>query len=241
MSAVSEARRPRKSRAGAPLLTLRWPALSRRLLVSSGVILVAYLAVAVLVQVRRFDPLDFRLLHYLQSRGSFAQDVALGVLSYAGALEVTVAIALLLAVPLFKGLRLLAIVPAVLLLLGTGLEVAGKHVITNAPPNDFYHRVPDFLPRLGTHTSAGSFPSGHMLRGTILYGLVMYLAERWQLFGRDTSRLSPVLLLVIILLGYALIYVGAHWFSDVLGGTLLGLALLIGLIAYLERKRLVSP
>jgi membrane-associated phospholipid phosphatase len=78
-----------------------------------------------------------------------------------------------------------------------------------------------------------------MVRATFLYGLCLYLAERWQLFGRDSSRLSPVLALAIVLLGYGLAYLGSHWFSDVLGGTLLGLSLLIATIAYLERKRQV--
>lgn len=218
-----------------------WPAFSRRLLVTSGFFGTAFLLVALLVQLRRFDRLDFSLTHLVQSRGNFGQDIGLGILSYAGSLEVTLVIALLLAVPLFKGLRLLALGPAVVLLVASGLEYLGKRAITNAPPEPVYHRVPGFLPALTKHISANSFPSGHMLRATILYGLVLYLAVRWKLFGRDSSRLSPVLVLAIALLGYALVYLGFHWFSDVLGGALLGLAVLIAMIAYLERKRSVLP
>jgi membrane-associated phospholipid phosphatase len=96
------------------------------------------------------------------------------------------------------------------------------------------------LPSLSRHADANGFPSGHMIRATFLYGLCLYLAERWQLFGRDSSRLSPILVVVVILLGYALCYLGAHWFSDVLGGTLLGLSILVATIAYLERKRQVT-
>jgi membrane-associated phospholipid phosphatase len=80
-----------------------------------------------------------------------------------------------------------------------------------------------------------------VLRATVTYGLVLYLAERWELFGKDSSRLSPVLVLVVFLVGYGVVYFGWHWFSDALGGLFLGLALLFGLIAYLERKRLVNP
>ena len=86
-----------------------------------------------------------------------------------------------------------------------------------------------------------AFPSGHVLRATIVYGLVLYLAERWELFGRDSSRLSPVLVLVVLLVGFGVVYLGWHWVSDALGGLLLGLTLLFGLIAYLERKRTVNP
>jgi membrane-associated phospholipid phosphatase len=71
--------------------------------------------------------------------------------------------------------------------------------------------------------------------------LVLYLSERWQLFGKDSSRLSPVLVLMVLLIGYGVVYLGWHWFSDAIGGLFLGLTLLFGLIAYLERKRTVNP
>jgi membrane-associated phospholipid phosphatase len=50
-----------------------------------------------------------------------------------------------------------------------------------------------------------------------------------------------VLVLVIFFVGYATVYLGWHWLSDAIGGLALGLALLVGLIAYLERKRAVNP
>src|SRR3989442_1145355 len=100
---------------------------------------------------------------------------------------------------------------------------------------------PVFLPGLAHKLGHYSFPSGHVLRATMAYGLVLYLAERWELFGRDSSRLSPILVLVVFFVGYAVVYLGWHWLSDALGGLLLGLTLLFGLIAYLERKRMVNP
>ena len=217
-----------------------WPPASRRLLTVAAVTLGAFLLVALLVQLRQFDRLDYRLLHYLQDRGSPGQDVALALLAYLGSIEITLLIALLLTFPLFKGLRLLAIAPAALVLAGSLIELIGKHLIANAPPPDLYRRFPSFLPTLSHHVDANGFPSGHMIRATLLYGLCLYLAKRWQLFGPDSSRLSPILIVVIVLLGYGLAYLGAHWFSDVLGGTLLGLSMLIAAIAYLERKRHVT-
>lgn len=216
---------------------LRWPAVSRRLLILAALVFGTFLLVALLVQLRQFDRMDYRLLHYLQNRGSTGQDIALGILAYIGSIEVTLLIGLLLALPLFKGLRLLAVAPVLLVLVGTAVELAFKHLIANASPPDIYLRLPSWLPSLTRHADLNSFPSGHMVRATFLYGLCLYLAERWQLFGRDSSRLSPALALLIVLLGYGLAYLGFHWFSDVLGGALLGLSLLIGTIAYLERKR----
>ena len=210
-------------------------------MITAGVFFAAFLLVVVLVTVGAFGPPNLRLTHYLQGRGSYGQDLGLGIFAYLGSIELTLVIAALLGVALFRGLRLLAILPLAVILVATGLELLGKLVIPSVPPGKALQRFPDILPALGHDVGKYSFPSGHVLRATIAYGLVLYLAERWELFGRDSSRLSPILVLVIFFVGYAVVYLGWHWFSDVIGGLLLGLTLLFGLIAYLERKRLVNP
>ena len=223
------------------LIRLRWPVLSRRLLITAGAFLAAYVAIALLVDAGAFRWLDLRMTHYLQGRGSTGQDIALGIFSYLGSIEVTLVIAVLLGVGLFRGLRLLAVLPVAFILLGSALEILGKQLIVSPAPSAAFQRFPELLPSLGHQIGRWSFPSGHLVRATLAYGLVLYLAERWELFGRDSSRLSPVLVLVIFFVGYGVVYLGWHWLSDAIGGLLLGLALLFALIAYLERKRTVNP
>ena len=223
------------------LIRLRWPVLSRRLLITAGAFLAAYVAIALLVDAGAFGPLDLRMTHYLQGRGSTGQDIGLGIFAYLGSIELTLLIAVLLGVGLFRGLRLLAVLPAVFILAGSGLEILGKQLIVSPAPGSALQRFPEFLPSLGHQIGRWSFPSGHLVRATLTYGLVLYLAERWELFGRDSSRLSPVLVLVVFFVGYGVVYLGWHWLSDAIGGLLLGLALLFALVAYLERKRAVNP
>jgi undecaprenyl-diphosphatase len=223
------------------LIRLRWPILSRRLLITAGVFFAAFVIVAILVQVGAFGRLNLRMTHYLQGRGSLGQDIGLAVFSYLGSIEVTLVIAALIGVALFRGLRLLAVLPVTFVLVGSALEIMFKQLVVSPAPGKAFHHFPDFLPSLSHKISHYSFPSGHVVRATIAYGLVLYLAERWELFGRDSSRLSPVLVLVIFFVGYATVYLGWHWLSDAIGGLALGLALLVGLIAYLERKRAVNP
>jgi membrane-associated phospholipid phosphatase len=210
-------------------------------MITAGVFFAAFLLITVLVSVGAFGRTNLRLTHYMQGRGSFGQDLGLGIFAYLGSIELTLVIAALLGLALFRGLRLLAVLPVAVILLASGLEILGKLVVPSVAPGKAFQRFPDILPTLGHQVGKYSFPSGHVLRATIAYGLVLYLAERWELFGRDSSRLSPVLVLVVALVGYAVVYLGWHWFSDAVGGFLLGLTLLFGLIAYLERKRLVNP
>jgi membrane-associated phospholipid phosphatase len=210
-------------------------------MITAGVFAAVFVLIAVLVTVGAFGQPNLRLTHYLQGRGSLGQDIGLGIFSYLGSIELTLVIAALIGLALFRGLRLLAVLPMAVILVASGLEWLGKLVVPSVAPGKALQRFPDILPSLGHHVGKYSFPSGHVLRATIAYGLVLYLAERWELFGRDSSRLSPVLVLVIFFVGYAVVYLGWHWFSDAVGGFLLGLTLLFGLIAYLERKRTVNP
>lgn len=210
-------------------------------MITAGAFFAAFALITVLVIMGVFDGSDLRLTRYLQGRGSSAQDIGLGLFSYLGSIEVTFVIALLLGLALFRGLRLLAVLPAVLILIASGLEILLKSIVPSVEPGSAFRRFPHGLPSLSHDVGPYAFPSGHVLRATIVYGLVLYLAERWELFGRDSSRLSPVLVLVVFLVGYGVVYLGWHWLSDALGGLLLGLTLLFGLIAYLERKRTVNP
>jgi membrane-associated phospholipid phosphatase len=210
-------------------------------MITAGVFGAVFLVITVLVAAGAFNRVNLRLTHYLQGRGSAGQDIGLGLFSYLGSIEVTFVIALLLGLALFRGLRLLSVLPVAFILFASGLEFLGKSVVHSAGPGKAFQRFPELLPSLSHKIGAYSFPSGHVLRATIAYGLVLYLAERWELFGRDSSRLSPVLVLVILFVGYAVVYLGWHWLSDALGGLLLGLTLLFALIAYLERKRTVNP
>jgi membrane-associated phospholipid phosphatase len=210
-------------------------------MITAGVFFAAFLVITVLVTAGAFDRTNLRFTHYLQNRGSYGQDLGLGIFAYLGSFEVTLVVAALLGLALFRGLRLLAVLPVAFIVVGSGLEILSKLVVPSVPPGKAFQRFPDILPSFTHHVGRFSYPSGHTLRAIIAYGLVLYLAERWELFGRDSSRLSPILVLVIFFVGYAVVYLGWHWFSDVVGGALLGLTLLIGLIAYLERKRTVNP
>ena len=210
-------------------------------MITAGAFGAAFVLIALLVSFGAFDRLNLRLTHYLQGRGSTGQDIGLGLFSYLGSFEVTLVIAALVGLALFRGLRFLAILPVGFILISSGLEFLFKSTVPSHSPGRAFQRFPEILPSFTHKVGAYSFPSGHVLRATITYGLVLYLAERWDLFGRDSSRLSPVLVLVILFVGYAVVYLGWHWFSDAVGGLLLGLTLLFGLIAYLERKRTVNP
>lgn len=82
-----------------------------------------------------------------------------------------------------------------------------------------------------------SFPSGHALATFVIYGLAAYfLAESLPNRRRLIFFITTVLLLLI---GLSRLYLGVHWPSDVLGGWLIGTALLAASIWWYHKGGLV--
>jgi membrane-associated phospholipid phosphatase len=85
----------------------------------------------------------------------------------------------------------------------------------------------------------GSFPSGHVLNLTAFFGFLAFLSFRLLPPGPVRSVGVGVCGLLIVAIGYARVYSGEHWPSDVLAGYLLGAAwllLTIGLYQWGARR-----
>jgi membrane protein DedA with SNARE-associated domain len=92
-------------------------------------------------------------------------------------------------------------------------------------------------PPAATAVAGFSFPSATVTLATVVYGFFAVLIAR-ELPGRRRAWPYVVAALLVGLLGFARLYLGAHWLSDVLAGTFLGLLWIAALgIAY--RRRVV--
>jgi membrane-associated phospholipid phosphatase len=114
-----------------------------------------------------------------------------------------------------------------LLAVGTGqvVKIAVKHIVGRPRPS------PDQVNVLIHAKEMNSFPSGHTVHDVVFFGFLWFLA--FTQLRRRGLRLAMLGLLagMMLLVGPARIYLGAHWASDVLGGYLLGAALLLGSIS----------
>ena len=69
---------------------------------------------------------------------------------------------------------------------------------------------------------ANSYPSGHVLRAIIVYGLVALLLYRMSSARRLRLAVTAATALLIVAIGFDRLYLNVHWASDLLGGFLLG-------------------
>ena len=100
-------------------------------------------------------------------------------------------------------------------------------VFLNLGLKDVFMRVrPTEVTQLVRETSF-SFPSGHAMAAMSFYGFVIYLLWRSERTARFKRPLAVMLDVLIILIGFSRIYLGVHYFSDVLAGYAIGAAYLI--------------
>ncbi|RWZ49558.1 phosphatase PAP2 family protein [Labedella phragmitis] len=96
------------------------------------------------------------------------------------------------------------------------MTIAGKELIGRARPE-----TEDAVP---PYETSPSFPSGHTLNATVIVGIVAYL-----LILRQSSVVARVLTIsvaavFVLAIGASRVFLGHHWFTDVLAAWVLGLA-----------------
>ena len=81
-----------------------------------------------------------------------------------------------------------------------------------------------------------SFPSGHTMAATALYGILIYLILKSELNKNLKIISASILSLMAFSVGLSRIYLGVHYASDVLGAFLISIILLLILISINEKK-----
>jgi membrane-associated phospholipid phosphatase len=86
-------------------------------------------------------------------------------------------------------------------------------------------------------SAANSFPSGHMLRTVIVYGLIAFVIRRLSPSPRVRALAVIGAVAIIVLMAFDRLYLDVHWESDVIGGLLLGAIALLAGTVWLDRPR----
>ena len=118
------------------------------------------------------------------------------------------------------------------------LEVLYKSLLYHpGPPHSLSHRDGPSLTDQLSGRLGNSFPSGHMVRAVVAYGLLAFVVRRLSRSRTARSLAIPLAIAIIVLMVVDRLYLDVHWESDVIGGLLLGGIALVAATVWLDRPR----
>ncbi|MFI6473615.1 phosphatase PAP2 family protein [Streptomyces sp. NPDC050516] len=124
-------------------------------------------------------------------------------------------LAVVVGVLLWRGERLLALWVAATSGLGTAVQQGLKAAVDRDRP-----RWPDPVDSAGY----AAFPSGHALSVTVAFGLLVWLLALHGAGRRARTAVSAIGVVSALGVGFTRLFLGVHWLSDVVGGWLIGVA-----------------
>lgn len=174
-----------------------------------------FVALAVAAHFVPYFPIDLTITRAVQSNHGPTLDALMRGLSWVGwNPQASLLVVMCLSILFFIGLRW-ETVAAAFAVFGTVVGSLVKVLVYRPRPSaDLVH--------VFSSLSTYSFPSGHVLLATCFYGFIAFLM--YALLKHAWYRVLGLTLmsLIVVLMGPSRIYLGQHWFSDVMGAYVLG-------------------
>ncbi|MBP7875497.1 phosphatase PAP2 family protein [Candidatus Woesebacteria bacterium] len=198
-------------------------------LTSIGILITLLCLLAIVVSINPLPMTDVSISRSLQAFGSTKTLEIMTLVSMPGnaipaAVLGILAIVLLLLSPFRQ-----AIIPLSFVLPADLLSFLLKDIVQRPRPSAALVQVHQVL------TDPG-FPSSHVVHYTVFFGFLAYLFLKSELLPKRLRRpLGGIALALVFLVPFSRMYLGAHWPTDVIGGYLLGLSVLVVQIKVFHR------
>lgn len=174
--------------------------------------------------------LDRRIAEALRPHVPSAGLAVFSAITWLGSGPILAALGVLVSAGLFVKRRLIELYAWILALVGSGL--------LNVTLKGWFMRDrPGETPLL----ASWSFPSAHAMNSLVAYGMLIYLLARTEP-RRSVSVPVAAAAAIVLLVGASRVVLGFHYFTDVIGGFLAGIAWLAACVTFseiaLRRRRL---
>jgi len=208
-------------------------------LVAIVLLSVAFVAMTIAITAGIFTSLDHQVSEAMHGLWQESLHTVFQLIAELGGLELTSILMLALVIYLWRGgfgadaLVVAAFVGAVM------LELVYKFLFFHpGPPRSLSHSDgPSLTDLLAGNGLGNSFPSGHMVRAVVAWGLLAFVISRLAPSRAVRMLAIPVAIVIISAVALDRLYLDVHWESDVVGGLLLGGIALVAATVWLDRPR----
>jgi membrane-associated phospholipid phosphatase len=194
-------------------------------------LIISFILLGIYVTNYPIPPLDLKISLFVQKFHSDPLDKIMLAISFFGELPYSLLMVLIVAgvFYLFKFKREAYYITSVLL---SGLVILGvKNIIDRPRPTEFYVRLVEI-------NRFQSFPSGHVLSYILFFGFMIVLMRNLKTIPLLTRRIiTTISVFYMVTIAFSRIYLGAHWFTDTLGGIILGFVCLYPLCYFYLKKK----
>ncbi|RZK18787.1 MAG: phosphatase PAP2 family protein [Pedobacter sp.] len=193
------------------------------LIITLSLLIIAFIILSIFIAQNPILPFDIKISLIVQKYQADWLDKIMLAISFFGELPWSLLSVLVVAAIFYwqkfrrEGLYIASILISGLIILGI------KNVINRPRPTAFYVRLVEV-------NRFQSYPSGHVLSYVLFFGFLIILMNHLTSIQKTTRTIvtySSAFLMIMII--PSRIYLGAHWFTDTLGGFLLGLICLFPL------------
>ena len=166
---------------------------------------------------------DMAFTNFSQQLVPRSLDLPFSVVSVLGAPELTGTVIFLIAGIFWLKRKYLIALGILVIIPATLIEILIKHFLYHpGVPVSFSRNVLNFVPPSSSIQTDFGFPTGRVLRTTFLL-IVLFALSNKVIKNKGVRVVAQVLLVIFfLLLVTSRIYLGEHWFSDVLAAILLG-------------------
>src|SRR3989344_3128214 len=193
-----------------------------KFVLAGAVLLVIFYSFSYLVKEDVFKRFDFDMTVRIQAKIPLRIDPYFSILSLVGSFEVTLVILIVLIAIRRK-------IQGALLVGWFGfmhvVEIIGKAFLDHPGTPFMFHRYAlDFFFPSGYVQPGGSYPSGHAMRTAYLSVLIIFMVSRSKFSKNLKLAIYGGVAVFYLLMVISRVSLGEHWTTDVIGGSILGVA-----------------